>query len=555
MQMAQSDGWLMTRRTWLTRVGLVVGAGLLSACAPAAPAPATAPATAPAKPAATTAPATTAPTAAPAGTPKRGGTVTWAVPSLPNALPSGAIAQPPTHVLMYNSLLEWDRELKGQPALAESWQAPDDKTYVFKLRQGVKFHDGSEVTADDVKYSLDLHKTPPPPGQAFSFYPKIASIEAVDKYTVKINLTQSDPALVGYVTWTRYSNIMPKGMYDKVNILTQGIGTGPYKLTEFVPDDHAVLTRNPDYWNKEAAYFDEISIKVLADDQARVAGLRSGAVDVAADMSPDVVRTLRNDSNLQVLTGLQARYLEIQFTTKGDKKPWHDIRVRQAINAAINRQDVAEKVYGGEAEVSSIMPTGYGDWPLPVSELKDKYVKFDLGMAKQLMADAGYADGFAVTCQSFATPRDYTQAAEVVKEHLKPLKIDMTVQPTEAGTFATNNGEGNFDMQLTGRGFRHDPSGYVNEFNPTAAVFARWFGDNWKNDELIKIINDALSTADVAKRKELYLQAQRILLTELVHIPVVQPAAYMVVTKRMKNMALSFTGDPAYVLRDSWAEG
>src|SRR5919199_1772409 len=119
---------------------------------------------------------------------------------------------------MYNSLLEWDRELKGQPALAESWQAP------------------------------------------------------VDKYTVKINLTQSDPALVGYVTWTRYSNIMPKSMYDKVNILTQGIGTGPYKLTEFVPDDHAVLTRNPDYWNKEAAYFDEISIKVLADDQARVAG-------------------------------------------------------------------------------------------------------------------------------------------------------------------------------------------------------------------------------------------------------------------------------------------
>ena len=76
---------------------------------------------------------------------------------------------------MYGSLLEWDRQLKGQPALAESNQATDDKTYVFKLRQGVKFHDGSEVTSEDVKYSLDLHKTPPPPGQAFAFYPKIAS--------------------------------------------------------------------------------------------------------------------------------------------------------------------------------------------------------------------------------------------------------------------------------------------------------------------------------------------------------------------------------------------
>src|SRR5207302_91976 len=305
----------LTRRGWLTRVGVAVGASLLAACTPGSPpaqtsAPAAAaPTQAPAKPAATTAPApTTAPAAAPttapaaqpapttasapaaAGAPKRGGKVTWAVPALPNALPSGAIAQPPTHVLMYGSLLDWDRQLKAQPSLAESLQIADDKTYVFKLRQGVKFHDGSEVTAEDVKYSLDLHKTPPAPGQAFAFYPKIASIEAVDKYTVKINLTDPDPALVGYATWTRYSNIMPKGMFDRVNILTQGIGTGPYKLQEFVPDDHALLVRNQDFWNRDGAGFiDEITLKVLADDQARVAGLRSGAVDIAADVSPDVV--------------------------------------------------------------------------------------------------------------------------------------------------------------------------------------------------------------------------------------------------------------------------
>jgi peptide/nickel transport system substrate-binding protein len=447
---------------------------------------------------------------------------------------------------MYNSLLEWDRELKGQPALAESWQAVDDRTYVYKLRQGVKFHDGSEMTADDVKASLDLLRNPPPPGQAFSFYPKIASVDATDKYTVTIRLTEPDPALVGYTTWTRYSNIMPRGMYDRVNILTGGIGTGPYRLAEFVPDDHAVLTRHADYWNAGLPYIDQIDIKVLGDEQARVAGLRSGAVDVVADVSPDVVKTLRNDSNLTVLTGLQARYLEIQFTTKSpDRKPWHDIRVRQAINFAINRQDVADKVYGGEAEVSSIMPTGYGDWPLPVAELRDNYLRFDPDKARALMADAGLADGFAVTCQSFALPRDYTQAAEVVREHLKAIKIDLTVQPTEPGTFAKNNGEGNFDMQLTGRGFRHDPSGYVNEFNPASAIFPKWFGSGWKNDELMTILNAGLQTPDVAKRHELYTQAQRILLTELVHIPIVQPTAYMVVTGRLKNMALSFTGDPA----------
>ena len=195
------------------------------------------------------------------------------------------------------------------------------------------------------------------------------------------------------------------------------------------------------------------------------------------------------------------------------------------------------------------------DWPLSIAELKDKWVKFDLPTAKQLMSDAGYADGFAVTCQSFSIPRDYTQAAEVVSEHMKQLKIDMTVQPVEPGTFAKNNGQGSFDMQLTGRGFRHDPSGYVNEFNPTSAIFPLWFGDNWHNDELTQTINSAIQTADSAKRHDLYTQAQRILLSELVHIPIVQPTAYMVVTARMKNMAVSFTADPAYVLRDAWAEG
>jgi ABC-type transport system substrate-binding protein len=109
-------------------------------------------------------------------------------------------------------------------------------------------------------------------------------------------------------------------------------------------------------------------------------------------------------------------------------------------------------------------------------------------------------------------------------------------------------------MQLTGRGFRHDPSGHFNEFNPTAAVFPRWFGEGWKNDELTAQINAGLSTADVAKRKEIYTNIQRILLTEMVHIPVVQPAAYMVVTKRVKNMALSFTGDVAYVLKEAWVD-
>jgi peptide/nickel transport system substrate-binding protein len=409
------------------------------------------------------------------------------------------------------------------------------------------------MTAEDVKFSIDLHRNPPPPGQSFSFYPKIDTVEVVDPYTVRVNLTEPDPSLIGYVTWTRYSNITPVGMPDNINMLTEANGTGPYKLTEFVPDNRALLVRNADYWKPDIPYLDEIELKNLPDEQARVAALRSGEID-GGDVSADVVRTLANDSSLTVLKGLQANHREIQVTTKGEPKPWHDIRVRQAMTHAIDRLDLAEKVYGGEAEVSGVVPTGYGEWPLPVDDLKSNYLAYDVDKARALMAEAGYEDGFSVTMQSIAAPRDYTQCAEVVREHLKAINIDVTVQPVELATFAKDNGEGNFDMQLTGRGFRSDPSGYFNEFNPKFPIYERWFGTGWNNPELSGVLDEALLTADVARRKELYTRAQQILLTEQVHITLVQPMVYYAVRNRVKNMAVSFSGDIAYPLKETWVE-
>ena len=248
----------MTRRAWLLRAGLLAGSGLLAACAPAAPASPTAAArrkaddgasaprrrprpplrrprlrhsALPAKPttaaAATTAPAA-APTTAPATGGKKGGKLTWALEQDPvHLIPYGAV---PTanhwgKEFMYDSLIAWDRNLQVQPALATEWSAPDDHTYVFKLRQGVKFHDGSEVTADDVKWGIEAQANPPAPGIKTQYPAKITSIDAVDKYTVRINMSGPDPSVVGYFAWQRYTPVTPKNIYDKINVLTQGIGT------------------------------------------------------------------------------------------------------------------------------------------------------------------------------------------------------------------------------------------------------------------------------------------------------------------------------------------
>jgi peptide/nickel transport system substrate-binding protein len=578
----------LTRRRWLVGASLLAGAGLLAACQPAQPAPPTAAPAAPKptdapKPAATTAPAaagkpTEAPkpaaTAAPAAAAKpteaskpgaaapavgkKGGKLTWALEQDPvHVIPYGAVptANHWAKEFMYESLLKWDRNLKEQPSLATEWSAPDDKTYVFKIRQGVKFHDGTTMTAEDVKWGIEAQANPQPPGIRTQYPGKITSIDVVDASTVRINMSGPDPSVIGYFAWERYTPVTPQGIYDKVNVLTQGIGTGPYKLVEFVPNDRVVYQRFGDYWNKDLPYLDEITLKVLPDEQARVAALRSGAVD-GATFTPDVARTLQNDRNLEVLKGLYAAHKEIQFLIKGsEKNPWHDIKVRQAINHAINRQDIIDKVFGGDAVYSGLIPPGYGEWPLSEADLKNNYLKYDVAKSKQLLTEAGFANGFEFELQSIAAPRFITQSAEVVSENLKAVGIKANVVPLEIGTFAKNNGDGTFPGgQLTARGMRGDPNGYVTEFHPKTPIFEKWFQGGWQNEELTRALDDALNTPDVARRRQLYTRAQQILLTEFPHIPLVQDMKYQVIRTRLKNMYVSYT-DFITGLREAWVDG
>ena len=453
---------------------------------------------------------------------------------------------------MYDSLLEWDKDLNIKPALAETWETPDDRTWIFRLRKGVKFHDGKELDSEDVKFSFMMQDNPPPPGSIKNFYPKIASIDLPDKYTVKLNMSAPDPTVAGYLAWARYSPIVPVGMFDKVNHLTQGIGTGPFKLVEYVQNDRVVYTRNADFWKTGLPYLDELTLKVMPDEQARIAALRSGAID-GCTVTGDGARTLRNDSSLTVLKGLFAAHRETQLTTTDKSKPWVDKRVRQAISAAINRQDIIDKVYGGDAAFSAEIPPGYGDWPIPEAELKGKYFVPDLEKARRLMSEAGFAGGFSVELQSIAGG-DHTQIAEVLKEQLSAIKIDVKVVPLEIGTFAKNNTDGTFEWHQTGRGMRGDVSNYMQDFNPTVATFKNWFGDGWKNDELTKLIDQGLATIEPAKRKDLYRRMQEILIDEAPHMTLAQPYKYQVVRNRVKDMYVAYT-DFNGGLREAWVDG
>jgi peptide/nickel transport system substrate-binding protein len=480
------------------------------------------------------------------GTPAAGamcsGSITWALESDPaNLIPYGGVSTSNMwgKEFMYDSLLEWDRDLVIQPALAESFEVNEDATsYTFKLRQGVLFHNGQEMTANDVKYSFDTAPIPPPPGIEVPFLANIAGAEVVDDYTVTITMSKSDPTLPGVIAWARYTPIVPEGIFDQINVLSEGIGTGPYRLVEYVSNDRVVYTCNEDYWKPGVPCIRDLTLKVLPDEQSRVAALRSGEID-GGTLTPDVARTLENDETLQILEGLTSAPRVIQFNTR-EEVPWRDARVRQAINLAIDRQEIIDNVYGGSAQLTGAIPPGYGDWPLPEERLQELYTP-NVEQAMALMQEAGLDSGFDVTLQAISAPRDYTQIAEIVRERLRPLNINVTVEPLEIGTFATNIGNGDFQWASTGRGMRGDPSGYVVDFRSGTPNNIAWFGDGWSNEEIDSLYDEALATADVAERMAAYQRIQEIIAEDVPNLYTVQPFKFQVANQRVEGMYVSYT--------------
>jgi hypothetical protein len=271
------------------------------------------------------------------------------------------------------------------------WKVVDNRTN--EPRSAASLPQRKEVTAADVKYSVDGWLNPPLPGSVatLGLIPSITSAEVRSKYVIRLKLAKPDARLYGFLAWNRYSPIVPEGMYQQVNAGREGIGTGPFRLVSYVPGQGVEYAAYANYRKRGLPYLNQLSLPTLPDEQARIAALRAGAID-GATLSADGARSFQGNSNFVVLRGLTAAFRELQFTIKpGENKPWHDKRVRQAVNFAINRQEILDRVYNGFGEYSGHVPPGYGPWPLTRAELRNRYLKFDLAKARTLMRQAGFA--------------------------------------------------------------------------------------------------------------------------------------------------------------------
>ena len=506
----------VTRRGFIKSAGTIAGVAALQACAPKAEPTAVPPTAVPA----TAVPAPTAtpvPTPAPTG-PKHGGLlthridadITWMDPQ--KGIDVGAmnfIEQ------VYEGLCEYDEELNVVPGIAE-WETPDDLTYIWRLREGVKFHDGQELEAEDVKYTVDYILDPDNGIGVRGWYSAIEDIEVIDKYTVKMNLNRPDPGLAGAFAIHRYEGLVKAGAHDNDNqINREPNGTGPFKLKEYVSASHYEFERHGDYWKKDIPYVDGMLFKIMPEEEAAIAALTTGQIDHTS-ISPEGYLRVKDDPNLNVVWGPIASNATAEFNPSrtfpdGSPRPWADKRVRQALSYATDRQEIIEKVQNGFGEMNGVILRGYGDW------WKEPKYEYNLDKAKQLLKEAGWGDGFELTFM--ASPGIWggalTANAVVLAAQWKKVGVECSIEQPEWAVavkrMTPEEPAFDYDVSFTGHSYRPDPVGFFDVYFHADPEKGGW-NPGYDNPRVNELLTSALVELDREKRKAMYSEAEDIIL-------------------------------------------
>jgi peptide/nickel transport system substrate-binding protein len=490
-----------------------------------------------------------------AGQPKRGGMLAAAAEVDPVSLDphtnsNFSAAQGFEH--LYESLTGYDEKNAIVPMLAEKWEITNGgKTYVFHLRPNVKFHNGVTLTAEDVKYSVDRVLDPKTASPWRGWFDSIQEVKVVDPLTLQVNLNAPYPGLLGSFAGMRASGIIPKGLAEKENLNVKAVGTGPFRLVEYVPQDHITYARHTDYWDKPLPYLDGMTFKILTEENARLAALRAGQLQYAL-IGPQTAEQLKGAPEFIVLSSTAANvtlhYINVS------KKPLSDARVRKAMRMAVDTTEVIRKAVYGAAVPSGPIPTGYGDWSLDPKTLP--YLKPDIEGAKKLLAEAGYPNGgFKVEIKCSPQYPEYVATSLVVQDALKKLGIDAQVVQMEWGAFVKDHatelktgGKEGGEIFCSGNTFRPDPDGYIYAYFHTGGVLN---DGGYSNPRLDPLILQARSIFNHDQRRSLYIQIQRTLLEESPNWWWHVKYNIEALSGRLAGYSQSFTGR-RFLLKKAW---
>ncbi len=459
---------------------------------------------------------------------------------------------------VFDSLVMPDDRLRPRPGLAESWKVVSDTVYEFKLRRGVRFHDGATFDAQDVVYTLErLPKVPNGDGLTAGKLKPISRVEVVDPYTIRIHTSKPDS---GILRALGQLFILPKGLgpnvtSDDFSSGKAAIGTGPFRFVSWKRSDNMQLARNDAWWGGKPD-FTKVTFRFIPNSASRVAALQAGDVDMIDFVPPLDVPRLSRDPKISIFKAAAARVIYLELDTLRDvapgvtdltgkpldRNPFKDVRVRRAISHAIDRKLIVSRVLEGMGEpATQLMPQGFGGYNDSL-----KVPAFDPALSRKLLAEAGYPEGFAMTlgCTNDRYVND-TSFCQAIGQMLARVGIKVAVDAMPGNVYFPKFNQAAFGAYILGWGNSSgDASSVLTSVvhSPDRAAGRGSWNHNYSNTTLDALIDEALGTVDETRREALYAKAMAKVMEDAAIIPL---HAQLVIVATRKGLVYTQAADEA----------
>ena len=402
------------------------------------------------------------------------------------------------------------------PAVASDYDISEDaKVYTFTLRDGITFHDGTPVTVEDVKYSLDRYAENQGGSSAFSI---VSSVETPDDKTVVVTLSESNSEFLPNMDVA----IIPKANEDPVG---NPIGTGPFKFASYTPGENLILQKYDGYWQEGLPKLDEVEFKFVPNVETEFMDLQAGTIDIMRYMTEAQVKALGSDSDYNIVEGsmnlVQGMFLSSSY------EPLADARVRQAICYAVDRDAINQFIFAGKSHiVGSHMIPALSSIYEPACET---VYSPDPKEAQRLLAEAGYPDGFDLVITVPSSYSQHVDTAQIIAEQLKAVGINATLNQVEWTTWLDDVYRGgNFQATVIGFDGTLAPSNWLKKYTSDASNnFV-----HYSNPEYDKTFAEAYAEVDEAKKAELYKKCQMILAEDAASVYIQDPVNLVAVNKK-----------------------
>ena len=425
------------------------------------------------------------------------------------ALFAGAVPDILLQQQVYEKLVTLGQDFSVQPTLATKWDSPDGKVWTFTLRDGVTFSNGQPFTSADVVYTMTRLRSKKLGSPMADIYANITSVVATGPTTVSFTLKKVDSEFPASLTDYR-ALMLCKSVKNPAK---QAVGTGPFTLKSISAEDRAILMKNPTYWGKDAQgnqlpYLDEVDFIYSPDIAGQVEGLQGGSLNWVGGLSAEQKQAVEGNTSLKTVTTETNYCFELQI--RCDQKPGSDIRVRQAIMAGTDRQALVDLVAPGVAVPGNGTLVG----PAYKADYLDTSVAFDTAKAKQLLADAGYANGLKIKLVA-QTADPVPAIATAWQAQMKAIGIDVSIQQVPVDVYYADKGTDTWyqaAFSIVDYGTRAVPNNY---FQVALTSSAPWDYSRWKNSAFDSLSAQISAEADPAKRADLYKQAQQIVQDEV----------------------------------------